>query len=358
MFESILGEKSFLGIDIGTTSIKVAEISKSSKQPRLTNYGILESFGHLKRLNDAFQTSSLKLAVRGTVLMLKTLLKKADFGTEDVIASIPAFSAFVTVLELPGMSPQETESALKFQIPQYIPLAPEEMSIDWQKIEETEDEKGMVKQRILLTAVPNEKVAAYKEIFKQAGLKLKYLEVESLSLIRALAPGGDSASLVVDIGSRATNIVVARQGLLKYNYQTDFAGFSLTQAVANGLQIDIKRAEEMKKQRGILVKTVNQELSTLTLPFLDVIINEVKRSRDNYEKSGDAKVERIVLAGGGAKMLGIEDYFSEQIGLPAAVGNPFVQVAYSAEVEPMIKDLAPSFSVAVGLGIKNFINTD
>lgn len=97
------------------------------------------------------------------------------------------------------------------------------------------------------------------------------------------------------------------------------------------------------------------ELSTLTFPFLDAIINEAKRVKDVCEKNQGMKIERILLTGGGANLLGIDKYFNEQMNLPVIIGNPFLKVEYPAKIEPIIKELGPSFSVAIGLGIKEFV---
>ncbi len=351
---SLTGLQSYLGVDIGTTSIKMVEILKGRRQPKLQNYGILESYGHLERLNDAIQTSSLKIMEKETANLLKLLLDKLKIKTRQAIASIPAFSAFVSLIEMPTMSEADTAKTVSFQIRQYIPLPASEVAIEWIKVGEREDESGFTKQQIVIISVPNEQVKKYQNIFKLAGLKLRALEMESLSLIRVLIGKDPTPTLIVDIGSRSTNIAAVDQGSLKYNYQTDFAGGSLTQAIAAGININIRRAEELKKQRGLLGAGGEYELSTLTLPFLDAIINEVKRARISYEKNQERKIERVILAGGGANLLGIDKYFEEQINLPIIIGNPFSKIEYPSRIEPVVKELGPSFSVAIGLGIKEF----
>ncbi len=350
----LTGPQSYLGIDIGTTSIKMVEILKGRRQPKLQNYGILESYGHLERLNNAIQTSSLKILENETASLLKLLLEKLNIKTRYAIASIPAFSTFISLIEMPTMSEVDTAKTVSFQIRQYIPLPASEVAIEWIKVGEKEDESGFTKQQIVIISVPNEQIKRYQNIFKLAGLKLKALEMESLSLIRALIGNDPTPSLIVDIGSRSTNIAAVDQGSLKYNYQTDFAGGSLTQAIAAGININIRRAEELKKQRGLLGAGGEYELSTLTLPFLDAIISEVKRARVNYEKNQERKIERVILAGGGANLLGIDKYFEGQINLPIVIGNPFSKIEYPPRIEPIVKELGPSFSVAIGLGIKEF----
>ncbi|MFA5098781.1 MAG: type IV pilus assembly protein PilM [Candidatus Paceibacterota bacterium] len=353
--KSLVGGESHLGVDIGTTSIKIAEISTGKVRPRLKNYGFLESHGHLERLNDAIQTNSLKIAEKETAELLKLLLAKLRPGTDSVSASIPSFSAFITLIDLPKMSDSDTAKTVSFQLDQYIPLPVSEVTIEWFKVGEKSDDKGFDKQEILIISIPNEQIKRYQNVFKLAGLRLKSLEVESLSLIRSVVGKDPTPTLLVDIGARSTNMAVSENGLLRYNYQTDFSGGSLTQAIASGLSINPRRAEELKRQRGLLGGRGDYELSTLIFPFLDAIINEAKRACDNYNKNNERKIERVVLSGGGASLLGIDKYFEKQINLPTAIGNPFSKIDYPPAAEPFVNELGPSFSVAIGLGLREFV---
>ena len=91
------------------------------------------------------------------------------------------------------------------------------------------------------------------------------------------------------------------------------------------------------------------------LPFLDVIISEVKRVRDDYEKTYQEKIERVILSGGGANLLGIEKYFSDAFNLPTVKASPFSKIIYPPTAAPLISELGPLFSVALGLGIRQFL---
>lgn len=349
------GKKTYLGVDIGTTSIKIVELTDAGEKPMLKNYGILESYGHLERLNNAIQTSSLKMLDRETAELLATLVRQLDCKTKDVVASIPTFSAFTALLDIPVMSPEETSQAMQYQARAFVPLPVSEVTIDWIPVEEYEDEKGIKKQHILLVSVPNEHIERYQRIFKLAGLNLRALEIEGLSLARILTAGDPTRSLIVDIGARSTAILVARNGLLKYTAQTDFAGSSLTQAVSSGLRINIHRAEEIKKRKGLLGTGGEQELSTLMVTFLDVILGEVQRVRTNYEKDYGETIERVILSGGGSNLLGVERYMSDALKLPVVKANPFSKVSYPQTLAPFVKDMAGPFSVSLGLGIKEFL---
>jgi len=359
MFDFLKSFKSFvapsyLGVDIGTASIKIAEIVRTEGQwPKLVNYGILESYGHLERINSAIQTTSLKMAEKETAAFLKTLIKRMGVGTKEAVASVPTFSSFITLLETPVMSEIDTAKAMTYQIQQYVPLPREEVEIEWIKVGEREDEtQKKRKQQILLILIPKEIIQKYQNIFKLAGLNLKFLEIESLSLARALIGELPETTLIADIGAFYTNIALIDNGFLKYNAHTDFAGNSLTRAIANGLNISVRRAEEIKKQQGLLGGVGEHELSTLAFPFLDAIIGEINRASNICEKNYGLKIKKIILAGAGANFSGIAEYFEKNIGLTVSVANPFSRLNYSPAIEPAIKELGPTLSVAIGLALK------
>jgi type IV pilus assembly protein PilM len=347
---------SYLGVDIGTTSIKVAEVRNGRERPELVNYGILESSGYLARENQALQTSGLKIFESEIVELLKTVIREMGTTAKDVVASLPLFSAFISVLDFPRMEPQEIERAIVYQAKQYVPLPLAEVALDWLKVAEYEDEKGFFHQKVLLISVPQEQIKKYQAMFLAAGLTLRALEIESLSLTRIM--GSDpTPTMIVDIGSRSTSVIFSEKGSLIWATQSDFGGASLTQTLASSLNINPLRAEELKKERGILGTGPSYELSTIMIPLLDVILNEVRKAQFLYTEQFPSarKIERIVLAGGGANLLGLEPYVERAFGVPAVRVTPFSRFAYPPAMEPLVGELNVVLPIALGLGIKEFL---
>ena len=256
------------------------------------------------------------------------------------------------MIELPTLSESEVAKVIALQARQYIPLPIEAVTVDWQKVGEKTDEQGVKKYQVLLMAVVNEQVKRYQNIFRIAGLHLSALEIEGISLARALAAGVQEPVLIVDIGSRSTGLVVAADGAFKFGGQTDFSGGSLTQTIATGLNISTHRAETLKKVKGIGKGMSDRELSTLMEPILDVIINEARRVKENYEATYREKVASVILTGGGANLIGLEEYFGEQIGLPTTTANPFAKIAHPATLEPAARELGPLLAAAFGSAVK------
>ncbi|MCR4328081.1 MAG: type IV pilus assembly protein PilM [Patescibacteria group bacterium] len=347
----------YLGVDIGTTSIKAVEVKQGEHLPLLVNYGMLELGGYLMRANNALQTSTLKIFEEEAAELLKILVRKMKPKAREVIASFPAFAAFTTVLDFPVMSPEELKKTIAFQAKDYIPQPLSEVALDWMKVGEFSDAKGVRHNQILLISVPREQIKRYQKLFTLAGLRLRALEIENLSLARILTMGDPTPAMIVDIGSRSTSISFATKGSLHFVSQSDFAGSSLTQALAQGLNINPLRAEELKKERGIGNAGQGYELSTIMLPFLDAIINEIKKAQFNYESQfpGAPKPERVVLAGGGANLSGIENYFERDMGLPIVKALPLERFEYAPSLQPIASEIGPVLSVAMGLAMREFI---
>lgn len=346
---------SVLGVDIGTTSIHTVELSKKGDELRLANYGILRTTRYLNYSNQAIQTSSLKIVAKDAARLLDTLLREMRPHTRLAVASLPLFSSFVTVLDLPGLSPQETAKAVSFQSQQYIPLPPNEVSVEWKKIDEWETEKGQKLQRILLIGIPIEVIERHKEIFKTAGLRLAAMEVETFALVRAFSPFlSDAPTLLIDLGAESTGMAVVEKGNVMHVEQTDYSGVYLTKALSKSLDISMSRAEELKRRRGLSAVGPDSELSTLLLPFLDVIIQEARHVKDGYARKYKRDVQKVSIAGGGANLIGIEKYVASQMNLAVAHHPLLTGITYPPSIEPAVRGFENECATAFGLAKRYF----
>lgn len=346
--------RAVLGVDIGTTSVKMAEVAESGGKLNLVNYGILETKDYLNHPNKAIQTSSLPIEERETASVLKTLAGEVKPKTNLAIASIPSFASFATIIDMPLLSHDETAKAVMFQAPQYIPMPVSEALIDWSKVDEFGSDGRQKLQHILVIGISKKLIQKYKDIFREAGLRLVSMEFDGLATVRSLIDGGDEETIMVDIGAEETEIFVAAKGHLEYVGGTDYSGIHLTQSVARSLGITTLRAEELKRRRGLSSEGPESELSTLTIPFLDVIIQEVNHVKEVYRRRYGREVKKVMLLGGGANLIGIEKYFIRQTGLIEAKPNIFRKVSYKLSLEPILRQLNNEFPTAIGLAERYF----
>ncbi len=351
-FSSVFQHKPHLGIDIGTTSLKIVELGIEKEGIAFKNYGVLNTYGYLERANSALQASTLKLGEGEVVEYLKLLLDHMKTSVRSAVISVPSFSAFSTLIELPTTSPGEIKNVMEFQAKQYVPLPLSEIILDWQKVGERID-GGAKKDQVLLIALVKDHVERMKTILAKTGITLAGIEIEGMGLARSLTAGNKDPVLIIDIGGRSTSMCVAQNGLLKFSVQTDFSGGSLTQTLANGLNISTLRAEDLKIQRGLMNRGGEQELSTLLEVILDVILKEASRAREKYESTYGEKVKSVLLSGGGANLLGIEEYVGKAMDIPVAKADPFKGLRVSSSLEPLLKELRPLLAVSIGMGMKD-----
>lgn len=343
--------KSILGVDVGTSSIKMVEVSRRGEKLYLDNYAILHTREYLERGNAAIQTSSFKPSIKDLTNLLKVVIANAKPKTRKVVASVPVFSSFVTTFEMPLLSRKETEGAVSFNARQFIPIPIENVSLEWEKSDEYE-KAGKRFQQILITAIPNDVVSDFKKIFSKAGLRLSALELENQSLARLLKQEIREPAMIMDIGAESTNFFAFDEGLIRKSMQVDYGGSVLTKTMAKAIGLSPKRAEELKQRLGLTGTMETRELSTSLMPFLDVIIREANQARSSFEKTLRKKITKIILLGGGAKLKGIEDYVEKNLEMEVVSINPLGNFKYPGSIRPIVPDLNKELAIACGLALK------
>lgn len=338
-----------LGVDIGTTNIKMVELSSSGSEIELENYGVLETFSYLDRPNAAIQSNYFKIVEETTAGLLEKLFKSFKPKTKDVIMSLPIFSSFLTVFELPFQDMKEIERAIPFEAKKYIPLPLEELEIDWAMIKKDE---GKSSAQILLIAVPKDLIVKYKKIAKLAGLNVVTLELESVALARALIGSNKDPALLADIGSQSANLSIVDGGYLLSNENLTTAGAEISHVLARGMGISQERAEEFKRIKGFNVSPQEAEIVDLMLPIADYFGSEISRAVAIYKEKTGKDIKRIIIAGGTANLPGLADYLSQTLNLSVERAWPFEGIKYQPFLEPLLKEIGPSLAVAVGLAKK------
>ncbi len=352
--------KSCLGIDIGTSSVKVVQLKRSEGRYKLETYGELQTYGYLERLNDPVQTKSLKILEGQVIEMIRRIIGEAEITTKRVAISIPVFSSFVSIIDLPPMLEKELSHALVFEAKRYIPIPLSEVRIDWkvidkQRVDSTKvGKKNLFKSRVLLIAVPKEVITKHLRIARALGLKLEALELESFSYMRSLIGDDQGAFCVLDFGARSTSFTIINKGFIQMSHSLDIAGTELTKALSHGMGVDFRRAEAYKKERGLNFKEVEagKEARDILLTFIDKVILEVERMISSYQQKTKVKISKLVLSGGSGNLIGLGEYLEKKLHIEVVVGDPWAKVSFPSFLGPVLKEIAPRFAVAVGLAMR------
>jgi len=346
--------KDCLGIDIGTSSIKIVSLSKVGSRVKLDNYGETSAQIFYEKPFRTFEKSTLLLSTGEIAKAVQAILNEAKIATKSAIFSIPDFSSFFTNFELPQMTPKELPDAVRYEAPQHIPLPISEVTIDWQVIGgHLADRKG-TKLKILLVAVPNEIINQYREIAQRSEIKLSGLEAEVFGISRLVTGEEKNTVGLVDIGAQSTTISIIDAGLLKVSHSFDIAGNELTQILSKSLNIDSKTAEEFKKRYGLLdtLEENGQKVGKILSPLIDSILDEISRTYQNFFQTEKKEVSKIILAGGCALIPGLKEYFSSALKKEVNIINPFTDFSYPPILEPVLREIGPSYAIAVGAALR------
>lgn len=333
--------KSILGIDIGTSSIKVVELRKSEDKFKLETYGEISSVDYIDKPNDPVVIQE----------MLRAVLKKADTKSKQAVMAIQIFSSFTSVIEMPEMAEEDLAKSIEFEARKYIPTPLSEVVLDWKIINSGTSDKS---KKILLIAVPKEVVNRYIKIADGLNLKINALELESFSFARSLIYKEANPVCVLDIGARATSSTIIDNGIVQMSHGLDIAGAEMTRTLASSLGVAFKRAEGFKLTHGIDQENPEQKDETreALITLIDEIINGSKQIINNFQAKTGKKIEKLILNGGSAQMEGFKDYVEKKLEIKTFIADPWSRIIYPPKLQSILKELGPEFSVAIGAAMR------
>ena len=340
--------KKMVGIDIGTASIKVVEISRWGQGKALENYGEIKSESLYKEPFRNVEKGGYLLSNYFVSRAIRAILDEAKIKTKAVIFSVPDFSTFCTSFELPPMDANELEDAVYFNASQFIPLPVTETTLDWKLIGGTPGEKqsGL---KIFLVAIPNQVIQDYQKVAQLAGVELYAVEAESMGLVRSLVRENKNCVCLIDIGVQSTTINIIDKKVLKKSYSFDFAGSQLTYSISSALGLGHIEAEELKNKEGLT--SSKEEISKTLYLLIDPLVIEVKNMLSNFYQQEGKEVDEIYLTGGTSGLPGLKEYFAEVLKKKVEVPNCFSELLYPPILGQTLEKIAPSFSVATGVAL-------
>lgn len=345
--------KSFLGVDLGATSIKIVELKEEAGRARLLTYGYTEqSIGYPEKEFTETPERAIDL--------IKKICVKARTVSKQAVAALPSASVFSSVINIPAAPGKDLAEAVRWEAKKIIPLPLEEMILDW-KVLTPETAAGVTPPvapqkttRVLLTAAAKNLVKKYLDIFKGAGLNLVSLETETFALVRALVGVDKSTVIVVDMGAASTAISIIENGVPFLNRSLNVGGINITKEIAASLGIDFNQAEQMKYDAG-MSPGAGGGVSKIVERALSMLLNEIKYCANiyqNQEGGTEKKIEKVILTGGGALLPNFVEYLSGALNMRVYAGNPWARIIYPEELRPILDQVGPKFSVAIGLAMR------
>ncbi|MDP3994289.1 MAG: type IV pilus assembly protein PilM [bacterium] len=334
-----------VGLDIGSQTIKIVEIKKDGKALRLNASGVI---GYNGVSPDQSANNKELVALSGTI---KKLHKETKVTSKDVYISLPESLVFTRTIKFPMLTDQEIASAIKWESEQYIPIPISEAIIQYQVIERREN-ANPPEISILLVAARKDLVEKYVKLVQMAGLNVVGVETELLALVRALAPV-DKSTVILDLGSKSTDIAISNNGQLGFSRSILTAGDALTRVLAKGFGIGVQQAEQYKRTYGLSQTQLEGKVKQMLDPAVKLIADEIKKAIQFYQsdEKGDPPAS-VIVTGGTAGMPELISSLSEMLGMEIVMGNPFAKLSLNAVTAKSLQGFAPVYSIAVGLALK------
>ena len=355
-FENIFKkkDKSVIGIDVGSSSLKVVQLRRENGKAVLETYGELA----LGPYGGAEVGQATNLSSEQVAHTLRDLLREARVTTTSAGVSIPFARSLLIVVTLPKRdNAAEQKTVIELEARKYVPVPLSEVQLDWfiipshheenAKEKVSEGEKGTID--VLLVAVHNDELIRLQGAVQAAGLSASFYEIEIFSAIRAAGLDTGKPSMMLDIGAATTKTYIVDHGMMRFSHSIPTGSQDITRAIAAAGNVVMARAEALKKQTGL--GELNGTRSSLELVF-DRIFSEAKRVVVQYETEQKRAITEIVLAGGGGMTKELSAYAQHAFSIPVRVVDPFAKTEAPAFMRPVLQEIGPEFSVAVGLALR------
>lgn len=340
-----------IGIDISDKSIKVAEVTEGTT-PKLRTVG--------------WAALPAEAVVRGIIQdgeMVGSQLKGALQNASPVpatgsraVASIPEIQSFVSIVEVPPMSPREMDEAVPWALAPHLPFDLERVYVDWQPLAILPNSKVQV----LVGSAQRSVVDPLLTVVDGLGLKMVALELEAQSIVRSLLPLESQdirGVLIVDLGATSTNVIFFDQGAMRFTTSVPQGGDLLTSQLSQALGISLEEAAEKKAIIGVSEQAQDQSVTAPLRAATRTLLERVSQVSHDIVRQvgGQATIQAILLAGGAANLSGIAEVFGEIFpGIPVEMGNPWTNLlpAGRESAAPLSGEDAAHFATALGLALR------
>ena len=337
-----------LGLDIGSHSIKIVELSSNGTRHTV------KCFGRALVPPQAIVDGSIKEPdkVAGA---LKALLDNLRPKVKYAATSIAGYSVIVKKIIVPYQDEGEIERNLIFEAEKYVPFEIEEVYVDFHALDgESKKNSGT---EIFLVAAKREIVDEYASLTQEVGLSPAVVDVDAFALGNAFEGAFGLLTepiVLVDIGAQKTNINIVLQGTSLFARDMAFGGTQLTEAIQEATGLDYVDAERIKIA-GSEDAAIMKEVTTVCKELCDVWASELKKAIDFYKANSSAETypTQIYTSGGSAFLKELDILFGDIIGLPVKILNPLHGFAVDHGIEPeYISSVAPQMAIATGLALR------
>jgi len=345
-----IGSKSIVGLDVGSSSIKAVELRK-------TRTGIEVAHLGLEPIASDIVVDSM-IVDSGTVsTAIAKLFTENQIKSKAVATAVSGHSVIVKKISLPSMSDQELAETIQKEAAQHIPFDLADVNLDYQILSE---DAGSPQMDVLLVAVKKDKILNYTNVLSMAGKAPAIVDIDAFALQNCYEfnyePAPSSTVALLNLGASVMNINIVKGTTPLFTRDVSVGGHQYTDSLQKELDLSFDDAEALKL--GQKVGTVSEDAKTPILQQVtEIIVLEIQKTFDFFRATAAGEhIEKIYLAGGSSKVVGLMEGLRQEFSLPVEILNPFARIGF-AEGTPaseLINQNAGQLAVAVGLALRSF----
>jgi len=349
-------EKTYVGLDIGSHSIKAVELYPKKKGKK--EVFEVSKIGYELLPHDAIVEGTI-IDSAAVVEAIKNLFEKNKVTNKNVVISISGNSVIIKKISLPSMETEELAESIIWEAKHNIPYPYEETNVDYAILKPPRDSDAK-NLEILLVAVKKDKVAAYSNVIHQARKNLDAIEVDAFALYNALEVNypedfQDKTLALVNMGANITTIIVVEKGTPQLFRDLSIGGFFFTENIRKNLNVSYEDAE--KTLKGLPVQNMDAAaLQTVLNLNLKGLLEEIEKTFSFFEAENkkEKKIEEIYLSGGLANLSNMTNIFEQKFKIKTVIFDPFRHVFYNEKrLNPAYyQEMATFFGVATGLATR------
>ncbi len=341
LFSGLGGDSEFFGLDIGTTAVRLVQLRGSAKPKALVKYAYVP-------LDGTLAMSDSKGDLQKLAKIISDLVSQAKVNTRNVAVGIPSSRVFTTVADVERLSSAELNEAIRYQADALIPTPLAESKIDWALIGDSPADK--TKQEILLSSVPNNFVERTLDMLESVGLNVIAFEPDNLAMARALAASDTAPQLLLDVGRRATDLVIMFNGAPHLTRSIPTGVEAIVKSAIQNLNIDQKQAEQFVFKFGLGKDKLDGQVYQAISGTVDTLNSEIEKSIKFFQaRYKTTKLERIIVTGGASVIPEFPLYLANKFNINVEIGNAWSNVSFSRDRLNELAAISNQFGVAVGL---------
>lgn len=357
IFGSDKSSNESLGIDIGSSAIKVVQLKKENGKAVLETYGVLS----LGPYGDGEIGTVTNLKTESLSQALIDVMKESNVTTKYASVSIPSLSSLIFTISLPSkVDESQLGKIIPIEARKYIPVPISEVTLDWfiipEEVESFENDKTKAnapkdKIEVLVVAIHNEILSKYQDILKKTDLHSDSFEMEIFSNIRSSFNHDLAPVLLIDFGASKTKISIVEAGIVRVFHVVNRGSQDISRNISQSLNIPFDEAEKLKRSVGLDPK-VDPRVEKIIRLSIDYIFSDINGVVLSYEKKYNKNVSKVILVGGGSLLKGLLEHTKENFKIEVVYSNPFSKTEAPAFLGPILEVSGPEFSVALGLALR------